>query len=730
MSFFKKIFKDYETEKNNSGKQLRNYTTPDYSAYVYIRPDDKIFIVSLTDQINQKYKEIASQYRLAQKLYNEEFRRPVQVKDYRKSFEVLSHTFELLAIYFCKRKGFQVENKDVFDLAKILDERAFNRDQMNVVNGILALIDKYEGNALPVSDYDVKTHFISLGIIVKLFKEAVIGKSINNVPCTFEKMREKEAAKAQRKAEKKELGQAMANDPNLHAVVTIEREYEKAKNYIRGNDAGRVMEALNNTVIMATRRICKLTEVSMKTNSQPKSIQTLLNNLYMLELIGKKYRDIGNCVTEMYETHPGGRGIKKEFLQEMIQLVGSTVIPTLKEISSYDTLKKKMLPDLVAPSFKSMESKNNSGNEIDKRFPNIRVNMEKANRRLKEGDFDEALTALRKVMELIAEKLCEKYNLYFEENPTLQIRIDAIVKAANYTDIQRDTMHKARMLGNKGSHYNQEEPTASNVTEAIELVKKCIGLFTEEMFGASGGNNSPKLDPDYYNGTRRYYGRWSRIFNRQELMLNLEYVKLERKANAGDVEAMLDIASGFFNKKIDLDVNGLVLAPKSNLYEFYPDAYDARYYHWILKACDTAYRQWVSGKDVPLTYIATALVEGMKFLCCHKISEKGNIKRPTATSLYTITQKMFEEEILDGPDLMMDMANMLICMFEEYGDGDENGSILAPIHGKTKKHSVKWYLYLYNKHYDEDAEVILSPRLLIREEDIGKTYAEVYDKYK
>lgn len=735
MSIFKKIFSGSEDESGVAKtdapqrRKTRGYGTPDYSLYVNIGPNDGIFRVSLTDRIKSDFKDIYNQYELARKFYGEAERRPAQIRDFRKSFDALSRTFELIAIWLCNKNKLPVDGKDVFEVGKLLDERVFNRDQANVLNGILALIDKYEGNNIPVTDYDVKTHFISLGIIVKIFKEAVLGKSIYDVPCTFQKMREKIAAKQRRKAEEKKIDRELAADPNLAAIMSIEREYSVAKNCLHGNKVNQCVLALENTVTMATRRICKLTDVSLKEKGKRKDIESLNEELLYCGYVRTTYFDVVKAILQICSEHPDGKGLKKEFVQGMLQRVGSTVMPTLREMSSQNTRRKKILPDLVAPLFRNMGGNNNEGDQLYNRYPEISDDIKKANLRLEEGEFDDALHTLRGVMELIAENLCKKYNLYFDSKPTLENRIDAIVHSANFTNNQRDVMHKARILGNKGSHRQTEKATASDVTYAMELVNKSIAIFREEMFGVSGGSNSPKFDPDYYNNTRRYYGRWCKVFNQQDLRLNMDYVKLERRANANDIEAMLDIANGFLSNRIEWDANSLVFAPKSSLYANIPDRYDARYYYWILKACDTAYNLWVSGDDIPLTYIATALVEGMKFLCCHQIAINANRVASSQNTIYTLAERMFGGKMLSGTTLMINMANMLICMFEEYGEGDENGSIVAPAQGDVRIHNIKWYVYLYHKLCDENAEVSLCSRLLINEDDIGKTYAEVYKKY-
>lgn len=229
-----------------------------------------------------------------------------------------------------------------------------------------------------------------------------------------------------------------------------------------------------------------------------------------------------------------------------------------------------------------------------------------------------ALMTIRNSLESLIKYLCKMCSIDYDTRETdLSIMIDSLYNSGMITDSTRSLMHRTRQLCNKGAHVD-EDISAADAVDAYKYMVEILrvvseGLNEESVCAANDANNVPMEYPDYYSQDKRYYGKWANCYTRQSLLMIPEYVQLERKAAAGDVAACLDIARGFLpkNQEILWNDNQLINMPnyihRGQAYN-QAEAYDIRYYYWIMKAVMNA--GWrINEKDFPMKYIATAIWE-------------------------------------------------------------------------------------------------------------------------
>ena len=118
---------------------------------------------------------------------------------------------------------------------------------------------------------------------------------------------------------------------------------------------------------------------------------------------------------------------------------------------------------------------------------------------------------------------------------------------------------------------------------------------------------------------------------RESLMVIPEYVTLYKKATEeNDVEAMLNIAVGFLQKKIEWNDTMLINMPgvkHRGKYYTQANAFDVRYYSWIQSAVLYASEQWKKGEYVSMKYIATAIWEFYLYFAYDWILRKPYVER-------------------------------------------------------------------------------------------------------
>lgn len=259
---------------------------------------------------------------------------------------------------------------------------------------------------------------------------------------------------------------------------------------------------------------------------------------------------------------------------------------------------------------------------------------ENAKKYARDGDSYGSLSASRRALEMLIKQMCVNSGVVSDTREMdLMEMIDSLYESDVISIREKDMMHRIRTNANKGSHVDLDavEIPIALANEVIDELGKLIEIITnsdrsERMSQARYENNIPMEHPDYYSQNHRYYGRWSDCTKNEQLLVIPEYCELKRKAENGDVEAMLDIAIGFLSKdpkNLVWNDNGLVNMPayffKGKKYS--PAySYDARYYYWVSEAVITAARKWERGEYVPLRYIATAIWDAYNYAFYRGIS--------------------------------------------------------------------------------------------------------------
>ena len=494
---------------------------------------------------------------------------------------------------------------------------------------------------------------------------------------------------------------------------------------------------LKEVVLLCVQKICKEKNIeagdllSANRNRQNKIIEELV----LLGEIGKKSQTTAKTV--LVTCYLSERGVKTQRSEAESKI--RKVEEMLKEAFSPKAGNAQKKTYIKRPRFKNMEKKceENAALVLKTKYPGLAAFTETAEKRRADGEYDDALHSLRNALEFIVNTLCKKYGIAISQKTTLLEKIDLAENAGVISDSQRDILHRARKLGNIGAHQGIDKADENKVQQAQELIAQAVTVFANLVLTEESGENKPVIDPEFYNSSRKYYGMWNNATRIENLMLNMKYVTLERKAAAGDIEAMIDIATGFLpnpdNRQWGLD--RLILSPnlEKSGYTRYPDPYEARYYFWILRAGQKAYDDWMEGKTIPLKYIATVLAEGIKFMYCHDLylyyCYRSVNKTPRrnviiGNSQYKMASLLFSSDgISYSSETVEKFAVMLLCMLEEYkADMEaENGNIIAPIHCMDVR-TIRHYVYMENYYVNPEKKINFDPRLLIRPDDMGKTF--------
>jgi len=318
-------------------------------------------------------------------------------------------------------------------------------------------------------------------------------------------------------------------------------------------------------------------------------------------------------------------------------------------------------------------------------YPDLNQYCQTAKIRAEEGALKESLNQVRNALELIVEELCRKFGCEFDERTSLETKIDMVRDSGDLPAEQIKLMHVTRGLGNKGSHHGTAQPTAGEASEAIEKLNKIISIFEKSTAGrVSDDNYILRGSNEYYDVERKYYGKWASCFSYGEIMINKEFLELKKKADDGDISAMLDIAVGFLFKPITWTRETLVYLKK---YERYPDPCDARYYYWVLKACKTYYNNWQEGKSVPLRYLPTVLLEGIKFIKFHEMRyEEADVEIRRNDQFAYVEENLFGRFGGMSDLFKKRYGEMLIALMKEYDDADD---LFAPVHRECSVEDVK-----------------------------------------
>lgn len=358
-----------------------------------------------------------------------------------------------------------------------------------------------------------------------------------------------------------------------------------------------------------------------------------------------------------------------------------------------------------------------SGDFTSKYHPAIE-SYNKAKHFCAQGEADAALLYVRKALEVFISELCSRCGIETTRDNreiTLEEMIKRLSESAVISEEQASKIHRVRMLGNKGVHAGDRQASLDDARQAIEELKAVIAFLPKQdddawLEGIAKKNNVPERNPDYYGNRSRYTGMWWRCYSREELLVIPEYVELHRKAERGDISAMLDLAAGFLpkdSKKIVWSNNRLVCMPKyyprgSDIGFYNEDAYDARYYYWITRACYTASEAAGDNFELsafPQKYMATAFLEGAKFVlmlgtyeCKNYIS--GVVSSPQGqTAMYDSPYEVAKRINGESADKYCLGVDRWLFLLLELANVSEAADIIAPIHEENTRERILYLWY-------------------------------------
>ncbi len=303
-----------------------------------------------------------------------------------------------------------------------------------------------------------------------------------------------------------------------------------------------------------------------------------------------------------------------------------------------------------------------------------------AKKMLAQNESELALSAIRNSLESYVKQLCRKSAIEFDSREsTLETMINSLFESNVVDSRDRDLMHGIRKECNKGSHVDIDgkgpeleiAETAMDYLESLFDERRIVGSISQTQ-QAAAQNNVPMTYPDYLSSKRRFYGKWSDCMEKSQLLINPDYVELKRKAEEDeDVDAMLNLATGFLSQNIDWNNNMLINMPGimyRGEYYIQPNSYNSRYYHWVIRAVGAAYRKWCKGEYFSKKYLLSAIWE-------------------TWIALFYVAYNCFDEEVLPelyyGKYLRPDKwkeKNYIIDVESEFDD-DSKQYIYKPIYG-------------------------------------------------
>lgn len=290
-------------------------------------------------------------------------------------------------------------------------------------------------------------------------------------------------------------------------------------------------------------------------------------------------------------------------------------------------------------------------------YSKARSNYEDARKALSAGDPVQILTLARQSLEGLVKAVAAECGLETNKGAvTLMDMINQMSETELIGKREAALLHRIRVLGNKGVHQSDEPPTMEEAEEAVEKLGTALELLGHKASDAAvvasvrDKSNVPMENPDYYGRNRRYFGAWDATSDERQLRTNTDYTKLEKLADKGDVQAMLDLASGFLRREMKFTGNGLSAGVSK------------RYYDWIMRACDTACEAASEGRFFAKKYIATALLEGAKYRIFRGID--GDFPRA------------------------IEYLKLLISLKRQY-----SGDIISPVHNEQSLKSIQYLLY-------------------------------------
>lgn len=373
---------------------------------------------------------------------------------------------------------------------------------------------------------------------------------------------------------------------------------------------------------------------------------------------------------------------------------------------------------------------------------------------------EQALQCVRNCLEAALKTICKINGLEYETDSgtdsatSLHDMIDSLLSAGIISDYEAGILHETRQLGNSVNHVSIDNITVCSLDDArrgYNNLQTVIGIMERVEGASSGGISSgvlkdPMLNPKCYGENRRYWGKWSDCISKEAVLMIPEYVQLYNSAvNENDMDAMLDLASGFLSNKTTWNPTGLINMPSCsrNGKTYNNDkCYDERYYYWINYAVETALTEYDKGAPVNSytnKYLCTALLEYLKYRA-YRIS--SHYYNPSAlgdgvrVDPFDIAEGMFDSfkdvyfvlGILDPHGALA--ASMLIDMITLYG-----AEAIDLIHRKNEAdliREIKYMYYLIAGKNEVGSDVGPIPeKLALSVEDIGKVVSkDMISKYR
>lgn len=319
--------------------------------------------------------------------------------------------------------------------------------------------------------------------------------------------------------------------------------------------------------------------------------------------------------------------------------------------------------------------------------------------------------------------------------------------SANYINLdEKKDINNIRYTGNKATHFDEKflkvslDEQAKIANDVVADLENILNIFKVKQnptyfYHLRSKNNIPEKNPSYYSSkARTYFGKWYLSHSREDLKSDSDYIMLERMAEKDDINAMLDIASGFLSKKDGIFWNdrNLICMPKYfyNGEEYFnPNAYDTRYYYWVIKACMVAVECEKKNEYYPKKYIANALLDAIKFILytrtdqlnfyiskvCRKKHDIGIVNIPeikkNISNQYQEILEVYGEDIRTMGNIY-DFEVLLLQLIEEYGTD------IITIHQENTPNRIKYLVYCYAAICGErNLELDYVPSELIDESD-------------
>lgn len=719
-----------KTVNKQANKQANKKTNKQTNKQTNAKPD--IYYINPNMGLSEKFPKIGEEYERALQSYHSIKKSNFKVYNYAKSFIRLNKVLYMILCRICAAADISCDNKDLKQLCEYLPQAGFNNEQMDVVQDALLRIDAHKDESVIVTEEEIKKHFISVAVIIKILISSESGANIGYVSCELEPLRN---------AHKYGFVPSQIPDTKMPDITcdAITEKFSKAKQENRSNHLSSAVAVLQELICLSVQKLCKDYDIKI-TNKD--NWNKLINTLLKRRIIDKPFKDCAEKVFSYTESYANGKKPKKKQVTSLIGTIGCTIIHNYfsndaKLKSKYEIARLNNEPmNMPLPSFKEMEKKSQICEfDFNKEYPQLAMFLETAQKRITNGEYKEALSQYRNALEFMVNTLCKSHDIEMESKITLFDKIELLYKTQVITEIQLGIMHKARTLGNDGAHYSLDSISENDARSEADLIAKIRDIFTNIMIPVKGVKNAPMPDPDFYSNSRKYYGLWTYAAQKESLLLDMNYVKLKRRADDGDIEAMLDLATGFLPQpsKMQWGFDRLILFPdlQRSGYRAWNDPYDARYYFWILKAAIHAFNDWIGGKIIPLKYIATALAEGIKYMLDSLIYKE--FAKPDWDyindyhSQHYLSDYLFDESLTFDEQTICDLALMLICMLDEYKkDMVGKASIISPVNDLSIS-SIQSYVYMYNYLTNPNKVNNLPQKLLIDVKDSGKKFKNVVE---